>query len=145
MKVESASASSIAAKKTDKKPEAKTDSKVSVKKDPRAKANAEAAARRTELKEAKAAKAALALEKSQRSAPAVEDAVEVSITAREPTPEEKAQQKGYTPKEVRSKAKAFLQMGNLPPEQRAALETALNSEEDAEKAAIKKRIKDAKG
>ncbi len=72
---------------------------------------------------------------------AEEPAYVVAFSAREPTEEEKAQSKSYSPSEVRSKAKAFLESGNLPPEQRQVLAEIIKKQEAEEHAAIKKRVK----
>ncbi len=69
-----------------------------------------------------------------------EAAFMVSVSTRGLTKEEKLQAKSYSPREVRAKAKAFLESGNLPPEQREVLGEILKKREDEEKAALKKRI-----
>lgn len=75
--------------------------------------------------------------------PAIEDPpYVVTVTARKPTEEEKVEQtKTYTPRELRSKAKSFLESGSLPPEQREVLKEILNKQEAEENAALKKRIR----
>lgn len=121
--------------------EFKTDSKKNT--DPRAAAQQ----KKTEYKSTEDAKKSLDIvrtEVARRNQPKVQDtkpakipqqqtleepAYVVAFETRELTEEEKAKSKGYSPEEVRAKAKAFLEMGAMPTEQREVLSNILVKEE----------------
>jgi hypothetical protein len=77
--------------------------------------------------------------------PIEEPAYSVSVTARDPDENElQEQSQGYSPRELRAKAKSFLQSPSLPPEQREVLAKVIQDQEDAENAELKHKVSSRK-
>lgn len=71
--------------------------------------------------------------KSNTTAHYEDPAYVVAVSKREKTPEEMQQSKGYSPQEVKAKARTLLESGILPPEQSSVLSEILNKDNPIDK------------